>query len=572
MKKTPIFLLVSTSLLFSCAPNSNDNSQTTEINSAWNEEASLAKASAIISDISWSNVKSFSFSDRSYEAAYYYNSKYVISGDPKVMVNYQANHNFKMFKDDFVTDEVSIDALTGVEATATQNSFQANEQIYLENSYIYDIFLVNVEGESFANCYPSHRYRTLSKYLNYDTVLSDTANSFSNLTTRFPKDSGFLDPDVVITKENEKEHYTVQVSYPGDATYIAYTLGYDVILNTTTKSLESISTSIRYYKSGIDGAYETSTARLTTYTISNITYGEKDKYDGTVHTIDELPAEKVHNAPAKQVNLDNVPNGELSNERALEFVNNILYYARDTRQTNYSFIYHKAYDFSSSQQTDIGDILFQGKLIAYQDDILDNHGTMRKVNSKDQPYGEEVPYWIYSQAMDDYVLKGGKFDKWITSNCAVYLADDIIDLRCFLDANPLFYGETEKGTSATSEFKKDLSLFSTFNLGENKSGDYTLNLSCTGKKDDDKITINAVSNISSNSYTANARNTWQFVIENDYLSSFSLKEEVVSSYGSYYADTFEAVFLHAPKQVYTGDKFNFEEILYQVYWSDYNVL
>lgn len=570
MKKTPIFLLISTSLLFSCS--SSSSSEEKENDSIWNEEASLVKASKIISSISWNDVKSFSFVDRSYGASYYYDSKYVISGDPKVLVNYKADHNFKMFQDDFVSDEVSIDALSGVEAIAIQDSFQANEQIYLKDSYIYDIFLVDVEGESFANCYPSHKYRTLAKYLNYDTVLNDTAASFANLTTLFPKDSGFLDPDVFMEKENGKEHYVVEISYPGDATYIAYTLGYEVILDTDAKKLESISTSVRYYNSGIDGAYETSTARFTSYTIKNIAYGEKDKYDGAIHSIDELPDDKVHNAPAKQVDLSNVPNGELTSERALEFVNNILYYARDTRQTNYSFIYHKAYDFSSSTQDDIGDILFQGKLIAYQDNILDNHGTMRKVNSKDEPYGEEVPYWIYSQAMDDYVIKGGKFDKWITSNCAVYLADQIIDLRCFLDANPLFYGETEKGESATSEFKKDLSLFSSFNLGENKTGDYTINLSCTGKKDNDKIIIDAVSNISSNSYTANARNTWQFVIENDYLSSFNLKSEATSSYGSYYADTYEAIFLHAPKQVYTGDKFNFEEILYQVYWSDYNVL
>ena len=127
MKKTPIFLLISTSLLFSCS--SSSSSEEKENNSIWNEEASLVKASKIISSISWNDVKSFSFVDRSYGASYYYDSKYVISGDPKVLVNYKADHNFKMYQDDFVSDEVSIDALSGVEAIAIQDSFQANEQI-----------------------------------------------------------------------------------------------------------------------------------------------------------------------------------------------------------------------------------------------------------------------------------------------------------------------------------------------------------------------------------------------------------------------------------------------------------
>jgi len=58
MKKTPIFLLISTSLLFSCS--SSSSSEEKENNSIWNEEASLVKASKIISSISWNDVKSLS--------------------------------------------------------------------------------------------------------------------------------------------------------------------------------------------------------------------------------------------------------------------------------------------------------------------------------------------------------------------------------------------------------------------------------------------------------------------------------------------------------------------------------
>lgn len=566
-KKYYSILLIASSLLLSCGDNTDDPSKDFD----WNQEASLTKVSSFISTLSWSKVNGFSFVDRSYGSNYYYNSKYVISGGD-ALVNYEANHAFKLYDGDFVEDNVTINALTGVETPAIQTTYNAEEQIYLKDSYIHDIFLVDVENESYANCYPSHRYRTMQDYLNYDVVLNETATSLSDLSKAFPKDSGFLTPDIDIKVEGNKEIYKVEVSYPGDTTYVAYTRSYEVTLDKTNKSLDSVTTSLRYYKNDIDGAYESSTAMLERYTISNITFGEKGAYSGTKHTIEELPIEKVHGAPARQVDLSSIPDGELAPEVALSFVNNILYYARDTRQTNYSFIYHDAFDFASSQQDDIGDILFEGKLIAYQNDILDNHGSMRKVNSKDEPYGESVSYWIYAEAKEDYIQKAGKFDKWITSSYAGIYGTYINDLRSYLDANPLFYGEMDKGELEDGEFKKQLSLFSAYPLGETKGSSSSLNLSCSGKKTGSSIVIEANSSITINNSNSSTTNSWSFVIDNDYLSSFSLKMEETTSSNNYYCDKYEAVFLHAPKQIYNGEAFNFDEIEVPVYWSSFNVI
>ena len=569
MKKSHYsILLIASVLLLSCGENKPGEPSSTF---DWNQEASLAKASSFLQTLSWDEVNAFSFVDRSYASNYYYNSKYMVTGGG-ALVNYKASHAFKLYEGDFVEDNVTIDALTGVESSSTQNSFNAEEQIYLQDNYIHDIFLVDVEGESYANCYPSHRYRTLSDYLNYDSVLKDSASALSNLEKAFPKDDGFLDPDIVITTEGDKEHYTVEVSYPGDTTYVAYSRGYDLTLDKNSKTLDSITMSLRYYKDDIDGAYETSTAMLQSYTISSLSFGKKGAYSGTKHTIDELPADKVHGAPARQIDLTNIADGELTGETALSFVNNILYYARDTRETKYSFIYHDAFDFASSEKTSIGDVLFEGKLIAYQNDILDNHGSMRKVNSKDEPYGESASYWIFAEAKEDYIQKGGKFDKWITSSYAGVDAKYITDLRSYLDANPLFYGEMDGGELKDSEFKKQLSLFSSYPLGKTKSDGSTLNLSVKGNKSGNSITLEATSAITLDNSNASVTNTWSFLIQSDYLTSFSLKMEENTHSNTYYCDTYEAVFLHAPKQVYKGEAFNYEEIQYQVYWSSFNVI
>ena len=73
-------------------------------------------------------------------------------------------------------------------------------------------------------------------------------------------------------------------------------------------------------------------------------------------------------------------------------IRNIYAYSNDVRQTNYSMLYHGAFDFANTDRTEFGNALFEGKMIAYSNGILDNNGTIQLVDSDDSPKGEKSPF------------------------------------------------------------------------------------------------------------------------------------------------------------------------------------
>lgn len=78
-------------------------------------------------------------------------------------------------------------------------------------------------------------------------------------------------------------------------------------------------------------------------------------------------------------------------------------------------IYHDAFDFATTDRTTFGDAKFEGKIIAYNNGITDNNGTIQLVDTENQPTGTPAPYRIFTKATSIGIFRGGKFTKYITS-------------------------------------------------------------------------------------------------------------------------------------------------------------
>lgn len=97
---------------------------------------------SLLTELDQDKVTSYDFVDRSYAYNFYNNSKYIVSGNIQTgLINYQAKHKFQLFNNQFISDEITIDSLDGVETTKVVETNYANGQIYQEGNYIYDYFI-----------------------------------------------------------------------------------------------------------------------------------------------------------------------------------------------------------------------------------------------------------------------------------------------------------------------------------------------------------------------------------------------------------------------------------------------
>lgn len=89
MKRRDVSLLILPLIILSgCNPNNG------------NTAPSEQRLATLLNNIDINKVISFDFEDRSYDFDTYNNSKYIITGNiKKAVVNYKANHTFKLFND-----------------------------------------------------------------------------------------------------------------------------------------------------------------------------------------------------------------------------------------------------------------------------------------------------------------------------------------------------------------------------------------------------------------------------------------------------------------------------------------
>lgn len=132
-------------------------------------------------------------------------------------------------------------------------------------------------------------------------------------------------------------------------------------------------------KNDLSDDYETGTSSLIRYTIRNIKFGEKENYSGTYCSYDDIQDKnKIHDAPNEVVDVSHLEDGKLDDEVTLDIIRKIDAYSNDVRETQYSMIYHNAFDFANTDQTELGAMMFSGKITSYSDNITDNIGYMQK--------------------------------------------------------------------------------------------------------------------------------------------------------------------------------------------------
>lgn len=504
-----------------------------------------------LSKLDVNKITSFNFIDRSFDWRSYYNAKYIFTGDvQKAYVNYEAYHSFKVYED-IITDELDVDALVGVEDPVKKDGLSAKGQIFTDkNDYLYDYLVCEKDPrKSFVNCYEMDYFNNLSSYFNYLDIVVSAANAFLDPTNYFSQEDGYLEPTVEIQIEDGKEIYSLEAKHEGDQTYKPYILDFEVTFNPQTSSFERIVYKERSLLNTLKGDFETETDSLRAWTLYNIRFGEKERFDGNRYTFQDIPDKSaIHDAPIEPVDLSTISDGKLPDTTTLNIIRKINAYTRDIRQMNYSMLYHDAFDFATdSNSADFGDAIFSGKAISYSNNILDNVGTIQKVDANGLPKNEKpANFRIFTEVVDTKdaqgVLRIGQFDKYITSCLAFASKSEFQSTHSYLDANPLRW----------SEIADILSDFSTYDLGNNASSSKTIKITVSGEKKGTSLSL--MGQIHSNSGLTEYIDRFTFEIENDALVYTKFETT-----GKNYTDTYEARFVHGPKNEFKGERISSDD-------------
>lgn len=549
----------SSSLSSSSSSSSSSNSSSSTIKP---EE----KVVQLLSEINLDNIVSYNFIDRSYSYNSYNNSKYIVTGNVSTgLVNYEATHKFKLYNNDVIVDNISVDSLDGVEKTEAVLNTKAKGQIYLKNNYIYDYFICNsMKEQSFVECYETDYYRNLNTYFNYLGIITDIKTAFSDPNSYFPTESGYETPIIEYNIENGIEHYSLTSKFPGTDDYKPVIINFEVDYNTSTNTFTKIKSQNRSMIGSLDTDFEIGTSSITSYTITNIQFGEKDIFNDSLYTFDDIQNKNnIHNAPKYIVDISNLNDGLIDENTAFEIVKNIYAYSNNIRQTNYSMKYHNAFDFATTDRTEFGDAIFEGKIISYANGILDNNGTIQLMDSSDQPIGDKSDFRIFTKAESYGILRGGKFSKYITSAFAFMAKSYITNTREYLDANPLYW----------NEIASIYNNFGTYGLGQTIVNNSKINVSVSGTKSGSSLEIKAQLH-SVSSYGTNTENidAFTFYIEDNKLMSLLFQTTGNTSSGKY-TDTYEAKFVHGSKKNFSGDEMNIlDEIESQISMDDFNII
>lgn len=549
----------SSSLSSSSSSSSSSNSSSSTIKP---EE----KVVQLLSEINLDNIVSYNFIDRSYSYNSYNNSKYIVTGNVSTgLVNYEATHKFKLYNNDVIVDNISVDSLDGVEKTEAVLNTKAKGQIYLKNNYIYDYFICNsMKEQSFVECYETDYYRNLNTYFNYLGIITDIKTAFSYPNSYFPTESGYETPIIEYNIENGIEHYSLTSKFPGTDDYKPVIINFEVDYNTSTNTFTKIKSQNRSMIGSLDTDFEIGTSSITSYTITNIQFGEKDIFNDSLYTFDDIQNKNnIHNAPKYIVDISNLNDGLIDENTAFEIVKNIYAYSNNIRQTNYSMKYHNAFDFATTDRTEFGDAIFEGKIISYANGILDNNGTIQLMDSSDQPIGDKSDFRIFTKAESYGILRGGKFSKYITSAFAFMAKSYITNTREYLDANPLYW----------NEIASIYNNFETYGLGQTIVNNSKINVSVSGTKSGSSLEIKAQLH-SVSSYGTNTENidSFTFYIEDNKLMSLLFQTTGNTSSGKY-TDTYEAKFVHGSKKNFSGDEMNIlDEIESQISMDDFNII
>lgn len=536
-------------------------------NSASNEPSS-EKLIRLLNNVNLDNIVSYDFVDRSYSYNSYNGSKYIVTGDSSVgKINYEATHKFKLFNNDFISDQIVVNYLGAVENKIITNTVSANGQVFVKDNVIYDYFICpSMATQSYVNCYEVDIYRTFNQYFNYLSILSDAITAFRDPNAYFPSNSGYQTPILNISTKDNVETYSLQGRYPGDDSYKPFIIDFNIEYDTKANEFKKITYQERSMMSTLDADYEISTSSLAQYTITNIKFGNKTNYSGTVYTFDNIAdKEKIHNAPEQVVDVSKVNDGELNEKMVQNIIRNIYAYSNDIRQTNYSMLYHGAFDFANTDRTEFGNALFEGKMIAYSNGILDNNGTIQLVDSDDSPKGEKSPFRIFTKAEDIGIFKGGQFSKYITSSFGFVLKSDVNSAREYLDANPLYW----------PELSQYVEMLQTLNLGKNyTSSSSSFEISMSGNKSGNNLELKAQIHFASNN-KFNIENfySFTFTIENDKLMYCKFVTTGHTSDKEKYDDVYEARFVHAPRVAFSGEEMDIlNEIDTQVDITEFEIL
>lgn len=549
----------SSSLSSSSSSSSSSNSSSSTIKP---EE----KVVQLLSEINLDNIVSYNFIDRSYSYNSYNNSKYIVTGNVSTgLVNYEATHKFKLYNNDVIVDNISVDSLDGVEKTEAVLNTKAKGQIYLKNNYIYDYFICNsMKEQSFVECYETDYYRNLNTYFNYLGIITDIKTAFSDPNSYFPTESGYGTPIIEYNIENGIEHYSLTSKFPGTDDYKPVIINFEVDYNTSTNTFTKIKSQNRSMIGSLDTDFEIGTSSITSYTITNIQFGEKDIFNDSLYTFDDIQNKNnIHNAPKYIVDISNLNDGLIDENTAFEIVKNIYAYSNNIRQTNYSMKYHNAFDFATTDRTEFGNAIFEGKIISYANGILDNNGTIQLMDSSDQPIGDKSDFRIFTKAESYGILRGGKFSKYITSAFAFMAKSYITNTREYLDANPLYW----------NEIASIYNNFETYGLGQTIVNNSKINVSVSGTKSGSSLEIKAQLH-SVSSYGTNTENidAFTFYIEDNKLMSLLFQTTGNTSSGKY-TDTYEAKFVHGSKKNFSGEEMNIlDEIESQISMDDFNII
>lgn len=178
-----------------------------------------------------------------------------------------------------------------------------------------------MKEQSFVECYETDYYRNLNTYFNYLGIITDIKTAFSDPNSYFPTKSGYETPIIEYNIENGIEHYSLTSKFPGTDDYKPVIINFEVDYNTSTNTFTKIKSQNRSMIGSLDTDFEIGTSSITSYTITNIQFGEKDIFNDSLYTFDDIQNKNnIHNAPKYIVDISNLNDGLIDENTAFEIV------------------------------------------------------------------------------------------------------------------------------------------------------------------------------------------------------------------------------------------------------------
>lgn len=471
------------------------------------------------------------------------------------------NYTIRKYQDNFLNGEVYSNFAQSVDyklhetgyTQVIKNYEPSKPSLVLDNKvdegegrgyYLGEEFFVNgyksttSSDNNFINYYENNIYFDFNDLANvYPGLLADAYTAFTNPTSIWPEDVGFIHEENAFTVETVEDSYI--------ATYTAYaledpTMGYahEVGSMKVTLDKELNATNVVFNTDLFDPGYtedvDAHVNSIQYFSVGNFTFGDVDKTAVEPFADGTFTDEQISGAPKHVV--EGVAEGNVSEEKVIEILDNLEAYAAGTKTT---VIDTFQAEFYNANWEPMGPVNIDSTITAYKDYIViaDNHYEF--VLPEHAPY-DEVRQVVAGEDGIETTFKVGDSLSYMFNEKA-----NVTKIDSFFNPSAAYSDSSMQFTFPTIVDNGFGVVDSGYSVSEYKL--------VSAVKTGNKIDIEILSKFTSD--LLNSENTYKLTIVDDFLTYYEYSDKETG-------DLFKYTMTKGELEEYTGELLPFEKPVY----------